>query len=165
MKAWLERVRAAVPTAAAPTPAHPPEDSPEALRQELTQLIRYINRNSGRLPGESAVTARRVTDVLREIIDSSEIRPLDIHATVSVHGMVTDYLPTTLRTFLALDPSQLRVAGAGAGTPIESLQEQLESLWDSASAVLDATHAQDANALIAQGRFLRTKVSGSDLDL
>jgi hypothetical protein len=160
LKAWLARGRVD-----APAPAHPPEDTPEGLRRSLEELVRYINRHSGRLPAESVVTARRVTDTLQEIIDSSEVRPLDIHAVVSVQNTVTDYLPTTLKTFLALDPSQQLAARPGGGTPVESLQEQLEVLWDSASAVLAATRAQDADALMVQGRFLRTKFSGSDLDL
>ena len=36
-----------------------------------------------------------------EVVDTSEIRPLDIYAVISVRGVLTDYLPTTLRTFLA----------------------------------------------------------------
>lgn len=160
MKAWLGRGRTT-----ALTPTSPPEVRPDALRRDLLELVRYINRHSGRLPGEAVVTARRVTDTLGEIIDSADVRPLDIHAAISVENTVGDYLPTTLKTFLALDPSQQRQARPGGGTPVESLQEQLEALWDSASAVLAATRAQDADALMAQGRFLRTKFSGSDLDL
>ncbi|WP_139307178.1 hypothetical protein [Micromonospora pattaloongensis] len=135
------------------------------MRHGLYQLVRYINQSSGRLPVESVVTARRVTDTVREIIDSSDVRPLDVYAVVLVKGIVTDYLPTTLRTFLALDPTQHDVPRAGGRTPVQSLQEQLESLWDSASAALAASRAQDADALMAQGSFLRTKFSRSDLDL
>jgi hypothetical protein len=158
---WFLRGREAQPTEPAPSP----EDTPATLRQNLRQLNRYINQNSGRLPGESVVTARRVTDTLREVIDSSDVRELDIYAVVSVKGIVNDYLPTTLRTFLALDPSQLNVPRAAGRTPLESLQEQLDSLWDSASAVLVAAQAQDADALMTQGNFLRTKFSRSDLEL
>jgi hypothetical protein len=43
--------------------------------------------------------------------------------------------------------------------------EQLESLQLSADAVLVAAKAQDIDALVSQGNFLRTKFSGSDLDL
>lgn len=158
---WFRRGREAQPAALPPSP----EDSPATLRQNLLQLDRYINQNSGRLPGESVVTARRVTDILREVIDSSEVRELDIYALVSVKGILNDYLPTTMRSFLALDPSQLNVPRPAGRTPVESLQEQLESLWDSASAVLVAAQAQDADALMTQGNFLRTKFSRSDLDL
>jgi hypothetical protein len=43
--------------------------------------------------------------------------------------------------------------------------EQLEALETSALAVLEATQQQDVDALMTQGAFLRTKFSGSDLDL
>lgn len=165
---WFRRVLAP-PAAPAPAPpAAEPEsdgDDPATLRSHLVRLNRLINQNSGRLPGESVVTARRVTDVLREVVDTSEVRPLDIYAVISIKAMVQDYLPTTLRGFLALDPAQLTVARPSGRTPIESLQEQLEGLLEAATSLLRAAQAQDADALLSQGSFLRTKFSRSDLDL
>ena len=170
---WFRKLLPPAAPAPAPGPGpglgasrpEPRGDDPATLRSELAQLNRFINQNSGKLPGESVVTARRVTDVLREVIDTSEIRPLDIYAVISVQGILQDYLPTTLRSFLALDDTQLTVARPSGRTPIQSLQEQLESLLDAASSVLIAAQAQDADALLSQGSFLRTKFSGSDLDL
>jgi hypothetical protein len=169
---WIRKLLPPV----APAPAQPaagpaaaePEtsgDDPATLRVELARLNRFINQNSGALPGESVVTARRVTDVLREVIDTSEIRPLDIYAVISVKAILEDYLPTTLRAFLALDRAQLTVARPSGRTPVQSLQEQLEALLDAGTSVLTAARAQDADALLSQGSFLRTKFSGSDLDL
>lgn len=166
---WFRKLLPPVVPAAPPEPpvAEPAldGDDPVTLRIELARLNRFINQNSGQLPGESVVTARRVTDVLREVIDTSEIRPLDIYAVISVKGILQDYLPTTLRSFLALDDAQLTVARPSGRTPIQSLQEQLEALLDAATSVLTAAQAQDADALLSQGSFLRTKFSGSDLDL
>ncbi|WP_409073770.1 hypothetical protein [Micromonospora chalcea] len=144
---------------------HAPEDSPTQLLEKLDELDRYVNRRAGRLPLEAVVTARRITDDLREVLTAAESRALDIYAVVSVKGILTDYLPTSLSSFLALDPGQLDVPRAGGATPVESLQEQLDSLSESAWAVLVATRDQDADALMTQGRFLRTKFSRSDLDL
>ena len=160
---WFRRVRPSPPE----PPAGEPEsgDDPATLRGLVLGLNRFINQNSGRLPGESVVTARRVTDVLREVIDTSEIRPPDIYAVISVKGILEDYLPTTLRSFLALDDAQLAVTRPSGRSPIESLREQLEALLDAATSVLMAARAQDADALLSQGSFLRTKFSGSDLDL
>ncbi|MEO7261920.1 MAG: hypothetical protein ABI047_11805 [Jatrophihabitantaceae bacterium] len=167
---WFRKL---LPPPAAPAPALEPSvgepeldgDDPATLRSDLARLNRFINQNSGQLPGESVVTARRVTDVLREVIDTSEVRPLDIYAVISVKGILQDYLPTTLRGFLALDDAQLTVARPSGRTPIQSLQEQLEALLDAATSVLTAAQAQDADALLSQGSFLRTKFSRSDLDL
>jgi hypothetical protein len=127
---WFRKL---LPPPAAPAPepsvAEPQADGddPATLRVNLARLNRFLNQNSGRLPGESVVTARRVTDVLREVIDTSEIRPLDIYAVISVKGILQDYLPTTLRTFLALDEAQLTVPRPSGRTPVQSLQEQLEA--------------------------------------
>jgi hypothetical protein len=151
--------------ATAPVPAEPVEDSPVALRHTLWQLTRFVNLNAGRLPVESVVAALRVTDTLREVIETIDERPLDIHAVVSIEGILNDYLPTTLRTYLNLDPSVVDVVRPSGRTPRASLLEQLDSLWLAAADLLQATRAQDADALLTQGSFLRTKFSGSDLDL
>ena len=140
-------------------------DSPAALQQALDQLVGFINQNAGKLPGESVVAARRVTDTVRDVIDTADDGKLEVYATVSVKGILNDYLPTTLRTYLALDPQVLDVRRPTGRTPKESLLEQITSLWAGAADVLTAAQAKDADALVAQGSFLRTKFSGSDLDL
>ena len=161
--AWFRRDPAPPPPAAAPDPDA--GDSPEALRTAIATMTRTINANAGRLPLRAVVAARRVTDVLAEIVDTTDVRPLDVYATISVRGAVTDYLPTTIRTFLAVDKDLIGVPRPSGFTPTESLLEQLEALEGSALAVLEATQAQDVDALMTQGSFLRTKFSGSDLDL
>jgi hypothetical protein len=160
---WFRRGRDTTPPAAPEPP--PSGDDPATLRATVFALNRYINLNSGQMPGESVVTARRITDTLREVIDTSELRPLDIYAVVSLKGMLNDYLPTTLKSFLALDDAHLNVVRPSGRTPVASLQEQLEALLDAAGSVLLAARAQDADALLTQGTFLRTKFSRSDLDL
>ncbi len=159
--AWFRRGRGAQPIAPEPSP----ENGSATLRLTLRELNGYINQNAGRLPVESVVTAFRVVDTLREVIDSSADGELDIYAVVAVEGILTDYLPTTLKSFLALDPSQLDLPWTGGRTPTEALQEQLDSLWDAASDVLVAARTADVNGLMTQGNFLRTKFSRSDLDL
>jgi hypothetical protein len=169
---WIRRLLAPPEAGSPPVPGAPPatgpqpdDDDPDTLRRDLAAVNRFVNQNSGSLPGESVVTARRITDLLREVVDTSEIRSLDIYAVISVKGILRDYLPTTLRAFLALDPGQLTVPRPSGRTPVESLAEQLDALLDAAADLLAATHAQDADALLSQGSFLRTKFSGSDLDL
>ena len=140
-------------------------DSPEVLRRALEELIAFINRNAGRLPGVAVVSARRVTDTLRETIDTSKVRPLDVYAVMAVKGTLNDYLPQTLRIYLAVDTTLLEAPRESGLTPSQSLLEQLHALQTSTSATLVAVRDQDADALMTQGCFLRTKFSGSDLDL
>jgi hypothetical protein len=149
----------------APPAETEPDDSPDALRRALTQLVAFINQNAGKLPGESVVAARQVTDTVRDVIDTSNDGELDVYAIISVKGIVNDYLPTTLRTYLALDPQVVDVRRPTGRTPKESLLDQIISLWAGAADVLTAAQAKDADALVSQGNFLQTKFTGSDLDL
>jgi hypothetical protein len=158
---WFRRHEAPKPTAEAE-----PEDSPAALLRSVRQLVAFINQNAGKLPGESVVAARQVTDAVAEVIHTSNDNgELDVYAIISVKGIVNDYLPTTLRRYLALDPAVVEVRGPSGRTPRESLLEQITALWASAADVLSAAQAKDADALVSQGNFLRTKFTGSDLDL
>lgn len=141
------------------------EDSPQALRDAMTELDRFVNRSAGRLPVAAVVGARQITDLLRDVVDTSDVRPLDVYAVVSIKGVVRDYLPTTLRTYLAVDPSLLDTPRASGRTPTESLLEQIDALRTSAVATLEAANNEDADALMTQGSFLRTKFTRSDLDL
>jgi hypothetical protein len=160
---WFRRAqsRAQAPLA----PQDDPKDKPEALLAAVFELVKQVNANAGKLPTEGVVIARRVLDVVREVIDTSAERELDIHAVVSIRGILDDYLPTTLRAYLAIDPDVVDVVRPSGRTPAQSFVEQLDVLWSSATDLLDATRAHDADALLSQGSFLRTKFSGSDLDL
>ncbi|WP_300676038.1 hypothetical protein [Nocardioides sp.] len=163
MASWFRRARNAV---ADQVQQAPDPDSPEVLASALTDLIRLINSSAGRLPVAAVVAARHVTDVVDDILDSiaDDVTP-DIQAVISVRGIVYDYLPTTLHRYLALDPASTSEVLAHGRTPAEQVTEQLDDLWQAATDVLEATRARDADALVAQGTFLRTKFTRSDLDL
>lgn len=166
MTSWFRRAQQAVaPVTPAPGQPAEDEDTPTSLLQAVYAQIAFVNENAGRLPNEAVVVARRVTDTLREIIDTSAERALDVRAVVMVKSMATDYLPTTLRTYLALDPSLVQAARRDGRTPGDLLLEQLAALWGAADDLLSATRARDVDALSTQGNFLRTKFTRSDLDL
>src|SRR3954469_2095838 len=151
---------------AAPQP--PPaeaEDTPEALLRRQWQLVQFINRSAGKLPVEAVVVARRITDTIRSVIDTAKDRDLDIYAVVSINGIVDDYLPTTLRTYLQLDPALTEQVGPSGRTPRAALREQLDALWDAADDLLRAPQPHDLDAIFPQGNFLKTKFTRSDLDL
>jgi hypothetical protein len=159
--AWVRRGHEAAPTPVAPDEG----DSPESLRRRISQAVTFINRSSGQLPGTAVVAARRLTDVLSEVVDTSSIRPLDVYVVINVRKTLEDYLPTSLRSYLALTEDARTTPGPTGTTPAQGLVEQIEALLTSASSALAATRSQDMDAMLAQGAFLRTKFSGSDLDL
>jgi hypothetical protein len=150
-----------------PTEPQPEEDndSPDKLRLRLWELVQFINRNAGKLPVEAVVIARQATDTIRELIETSSDHDLDVYAVVSINGIVGDYLPTTLRTYLNLDPAATDRPGPSGRTPRQALREQVESLALAADELFQATQAHDADRLFSQGNFLRTKFTRSDLDI
>ena len=137
--------------------------APPGARQH--EVVRFINANAGKLPVEAVVVARRAADSIRSVIDTADDRALDIHAVVSVNGIIGDYLPTTLRSYLNLDPRITDQVGPSGRTPRAALREQLDALSDAADDLLRATREHDVDALFSQGNFLRTKFTRSDLDL
>jgi len=167
--AWLRRPHDTGPppltAAAADRLAADPADGPQSLGRAVDELDRFINSSAGHLPTAAVVNARAVTDTLRLIIATSATRPLDVYAIIAVRGIVEDYLPTTVKGYLAVAPDLLDVARASGHTPTQSLMMQLDALQSSASATLVAARNEDADALMTQGTFLRVKFSGSDLDL
>jgi hypothetical protein len=163
MTSWLRRLREPQP-APQQQPAED-EDSPDRLRRRLWELVQFVNHNAGRLPVEAVVIARQVTDTVREVIETADDRPLDVYAVVQINGIVGDYLPTTLRAYLNLDPGLTEQPGPSGRTPRAALREQVEALRTAAEELLRATQTHDVNALFSQGNFLRTKFTRSDLDL
>jgi hypothetical protein len=158
---WFRRGRDESP----PPEPEQDEDAPEKLRLRLWELVQFINRSAGGLPIEAVVLSRQVTDTIREVIETSADRALDVYAVVQVNGIVNDYLPTTLRAYLNLDPAVTEQPGPSGRTPRSALREQLESLNGAAGELYDAARAHDVDALFTQGNFLKTKFTRSDLDL
>lgn len=167
MTSWFRRGQTPPPP---PQPVEP-EDTPTALAQRARELQTFLNQNAGRLPVAAVVAARHVLDSLREILTDAERDAkerggeADVNLILTVRGIVDDYLPTTLRRYLALDASTLDVGRPAGGTPRDELVDQIDSLWLAAADVLAAARSRDADDLVSQGNFLRTKFSRSDLDL
>jgi hypothetical protein len=150
--AWFQRGRDP-----AVTPRDPdPDEEKAALLNDLLALRGYLNRHADQLPTVSVVTAHQIGDVLRGVLDAAGDRPLDAHTAVRLSGFLTDYVPTTVRSFLAVSTDR-----DSAGI----LQEQLASLLDEAGGLAASARSYDTDALLTQGTFLRTKFSRSDLDL
>jgi hypothetical protein len=155
----------APPADHAPVDGTDADDSPEKLLGRQWELVRFINHSAGKLPVEAVVIARGITDTIRWVIDTGVERDLDVYAIVSINGIVNDYLPTTLRAYLALDPALTTRPGPSGRTPRAALREQLDALSSAADDLYQATQAHDVDEIFTQGNFLRTKFSRSDLDL
>ncbi len=162
---WFRRAAATPPEPVDPLDGVDREDTPEALRDELEQMVTVVNRMSGDLPTVAVVQAESLLDTLRQVIELSTVRPMDIHAVITVRKTLTDYLPTTLNAYERL-PMAVRTEPRPSGqTPAQSLSVQLDALATAACSTLTAAENEDVDALMIQGAFLTTKFSRSDLDL
>ncbi len=144
---------------------HRPRGHPGGAGRRHRRRGRSGQRQPGDLPVAAVRGRPRVTDLLSEIVRTSELRPLDVYAAISVRATATDYLPTTVRTFAALDPDLVDVPQASGTTPTGRCSSSSPRSRVRPSRVLEATRRQGLDALMTQGSFLRTKFSGSDLDL
>ncbi|RYG76442.1 hypothetical protein EU513_12070 [Yimella sp. RIT 621] len=155
--------RAVDTTAAAPPPRPEGDDVPSLLRHNQS-LVLEINQSAAHLPGLGVVLARSVTDTVRTVLTSPEANMLDISVRVAIFGVLTDYLPSTIRTYVgasrAAAPGSPEMAAAD-----DQLVEQLTALRRSVGELAEASRMRDVQALQVHGRFLESKFGQSDLDL
>jgi hypothetical protein len=154
------------PVPAEPAAPIPRSDPVEDLEQQLTELVRRVNRAGGTMPEGGVPAVREVEDVLRPLLRYLRSNPPTAEELITVGAMVTDYLPSTVNAFLALPPQFAATHRSRTGrTPAEELLEQLRLLAEGAQEYATAIYAGDAQELTNQGRFLATKFTRSDLDL
>lgn len=154
----------------APDPAPAGQGPPakpfgERMTDKMAETSWAARRGGGRLPVAVLPQLGRIEDVVYPFLSYVRANPLTAEEEVAVEGIIGDYLPTTLNTFLALDPriaNQRRSDGRTAG---DDVLDQLETLEDAIRDVSKAVYEHDAQQLAIQGRFLNTKFSRSDLDL
>lgn len=161
MASWLSRLRPDVPESASGASgvlAGEEPDSVPALRRRLAATVHEIDAAAGRLPGEAVVVARQVTDLAADVLRRSG-DGLNVYGRVALDGVLRDYLPTTLRTFLAARSA----ADADVPALTRSLLGQLAVLHASLRESVAAVDDDDLRALEAQEIFLRTRFAGSDL--
>jgi hypothetical protein len=83
-----------------------------------------------------------------------------------VQKTVTDYLPSTLQAYLNLPRAYATVHRFSDGrTAAQVLIDQLTLLDKKLDEVADAVNKNDADALLANGRFLEDRFGGSSLQL
>lgn len=147
-------------------PARSSSDPIEDLERQLSELVDRVNRAGGTMPEGGVPAVREVEDELRPLLRYLRSNPPTAEQMIPVQATVTDYLPSTVDTFLGLPPAFAATHRNRQGrTPTEELLEQLRLLAEGAHEYATAIYAGDAQKLTNQGRFLATKFTRSDLDL
>ena len=119
----------------------------------------------GRVPELVASRVHRICATARDAVpglDKLGAGSRDAHA---VMATVTSYLPEALGGYLRLPRAYAdRRPVDGAKTSLMVLVDQLDLLAATMDKILDAIYRQDAEALVAHGRFLAEKFGHSGLD-
>lgn len=145
---------------------HPaPRSFVDRMVQQLDRL-RWQARSAGsRLPVAALPMIGRIEDIMTPLLEHLAANPPSIDEEIAIEALLTDYFPTTVKTYLNLNPQFAGEARADGSTPGDDLMGQLRTLQTAATELSRAIYAHDAQDLQSQGRFLQTKFNRSDLAL
>lgn len=131
---------------------------PRTLPSAVARVRRQADRNRRRLPGDAHRTVLQICQVLDAVIATEQREPTaDPRFEYELDAMAREYLPTVLRTYLAIPPSRLQERQPDGRTPDEELTEQLRLLAGQAGALDANRHRRLTAELSTTGNFLRDK--------
>jgi hypothetical protein len=121
------------------------------------------SRIAGLVPPDVADAVGRICTVLLETLGSNGSGPAAAAADLP-RRVATDYLPSTLRAYLAL-PAAVRDRPLPDGRlPADALREQVGVVERAAAGIAADAGDPAVAALLANGLFLRDRLDGSGLD-
>lgn len=136
------------------------------LRAALSSLKSYVTTHSELFPPACKQLLDETIAQMEQVISFAAS---DGHADAelrSVHAMLTDYLPTSINTYVRLPREYaLSQRNPDSRTAAEELELQLRLLRDSAKDAAGSLYRGDALRLQEQSAFLQSKFGKSELDL
>jgi cob(I)alamin adenosyltransferase len=135
------------------------------LRADLDALLKKV-QDAQRFPADVLAKVTELAEVLRAILTRAETltsSPDHLHV---VSQAIRDYLPSSLEAYANLPRTYaLSRRAERQRSAHEELLAQLDLLGSELGKIADAVYQGDEQALRDQGRFLRDRFGGSDLDL
>ena len=148
---------APVRQAATPSPAGSAPQS-EDLSQALAWSAALARQHKNRIPTEAYVSILETCQTLDAVIDAETREPLgDPQFEYELSATVRDYLPSVLRSYVAIPPKMLETKQASGRTPNEELGEQLQLLAGQAETLYSGRHRGSSRDLTVSGNFLRER--------
>ncbi|MCC3292152.1 hypothetical protein LJ759_14430 [Arthrobacter sp. zg-Y1110] len=144
---------------AAGAPAQPGASAPpEDLSAALAWSAALARRNKNRLPADAYASILETCQTLDAVIDAETRQPLgDPQFEYELSATVRDYLPSVLRSYVAIPPRMLETKQASGRTPNEELVEQLQLLAGQAETLHASRHRRTSAELTNTGNFLRER--------
>ena len=140
------------------------ESSADELAAELNRFVRSLR---GKVPKELLERTQHISAQLESILprlDTLEAQG-DPNA-YTVRQVISDYLPGTFKNYLNMPPALRSKASARLGrSPDALVAEQLDLLSSTLDSISADTVRGDADAMQANGRFLKEKFGKPDLEL
>jgi hypothetical protein len=152
-------------TSTTQAPAQPSVPFGERMIAELESLRWSARRAGDVLPVAALPLLGEIEDVLFPLATHLIANPPSIDEEIAIEAMVTDYLPTSVNSYVGLSGETATRPRADGRTPGDDLIDQLVVLGAAARELSQAVFAHDADQLATHGRFLGAKFSRSDLDL
>jgi len=120
----------------------------------------------GRLPADVQARIGQIRQRIVELLPHAGDLPGGAADLYVLQRTARDYLPTTVRMYLALptDYATTRVVQDGK-TSLQVLRDQLDLLDAQMAEIADAVHQRDSDRLLAQGRFLEERFGRQSTEL
>ena len=133
----------------------------ETLEEELTALVADTRK---RLPIQASEILVRIQDYLRELLKGlKQGKPYLVEQAFHIEQTIRGYLPNTLESYLRLPPVYSRMHPVKDGKTAEVLLvEHLTLLEEGVQGLLKNMAEDDAQAMLANGRFLEAKFRKSE---
>lgn len=150
------------PSPDAGQPGDPAATEASAATQGLSQALSWsaslAKRNRNRLPEQAYASVLETCRTLDSVIKAEEREPLgDPQFEYELSATVRDYLPSVLRSYLAIPPRMLETPQASGRTPNQELAEQLQLLSGQADTLHASRHRRTSAELTNTGNFLRER--------
>lgn len=132
--------------------------STQELSSALAWTASVATKNRHRLPSEEYASVLETCRTLDAVIDAEARDPLgDPQFEYELAATVRDYLPSVLRSYLAIPPAMLDKRQASGRTPNQELAEQLQLLSGQAGQLHASRHRRSSAELTNTGNFLRER--------
>jgi hypothetical protein len=133
------------------------------LNKSLNGLLKQVH---GQLPQPLEAKVQGIAATIQGILPRTGQLSPGSQELFILQRTVTDYLPTSLQAYMDLPRTYAMLKPLrGTKTAAQVLGDQLDLLQQQMNEVADAVAQNDADKLLAQGRFLEEKFGRSDLSI
>lgn len=127
--------------------------------QEVRSAVdRAYEMTHGRLPADVQSKVAEIRSEILALLPHLDQFPLGSEDLFVIRRTATDYLPTTIKTYLSLPAAYATSRTVREGkTPLDLLKDQLELIDSEMDEITEAVHQRDSERLLTHGRFLEER--------